>query len=124
MTHTNFELYQVNLNSECKSIAFLGYDMISTFDKDNYIHVSNYDKVATGSVLSGFAVEDSLEYIFANFNYGRKRDFRSMSVSDVVVLYDVHDDGMKIMQAYYCDSTGFKSIDTVKFFEERLNEKD
>ena len=117
-----YELYQVNLDNENASkIAFRGTDMMHPVDNmEQLIHISNYKKVISGELPSGNSVEVNLEGLFFRFNSDEPRNFRSMSVSDVVVLYDKQNPyNKRVMQAYYCDSIGFTLIDAIEFFKER-----
>lgn len=124
MNYTYYELYQVNTDKKNVSdFIFRGLSMIKE-EKRNLIHVSNYQKVISGGLPSGNSVEANLEGLFSRFNADEPRDFRSMSVSDVVVLYEEQNPYKRSMQAYYCDSIGFTAIDTIKFFEERLITRD
>lgn len=126
MNYTYYELYQVDTDKKnaCK-IAFRGTDMMHPVDNmEKLIHISNYKKVISGGLPSGNSVEANLEGLFSRFNADEPRDFRSMSVSDVVVLYEEQNPYKRSMQAYYCDSIGFTAIDTIKFFEERLIKRD
>ena len=120
MNYTYYELYQVNTDKKnASNFIFRGLFMLKE-EKRNLIHISNYQKVTSGSLPSGNSVEANLEGLFSRFNADEPRDFRSMSVSDVVVLYEEQNPYKRSMQAYYCDSIGFTAIDTIKFFEERL----
>lgn len=124
MNYTYYELYQVNTDKKNVSdFIFRGLFMIKE-EKRNLIHISNYQKVISGGLPSGNSVEVNLEGLFSRFNADEPRDFRSMSVSDVVVLYEEQNPYKRSMQAYYCDSIGFTAIDTIKFFEERLITRD
>lgn len=124
MNYTYYELYQVNTDKKNASdFIFRGLFMIKE-EKRNLIHVSNYQKVISGGLPSGNSVEANLEGLFSRFNEDEPRGFRSMSVSDVVVLYEEQNPYKRSMQAYYCDSIGFTAIDTIKFFEERLITRD
>ena len=124
MNYTYYELYQVNTDKKNASdFIFRGLFMIKE-EKRNLIHVSNYQKVISGGLPSGNSVEVNLEGLFSRFNEDEPRGFRSMSVSDVVVLYEEQNPYKRSMQAYYCDSIGFTAIDTIKFFEERLITRD
>ena len=94
-----YELYQVDMR-KANTIAFMPYDEID----HKKVWFKNYD-----------THEKILAYLWEKYNgIGEsKYTHRSMSISDVVILY--YDNYTK---AYYCDSFGWKEIDYEYFFRD------
>ena len=100
MDTKKIEIFHVK--EECCELMFMNAQWWEK--KNKPITDENYEKVYTCEVPSNMSLED----IFSKFNVDRPADYRahSMSVSDVVVVYDA--DGKST--AYFCDSWGFKTI--------------
>ena len=104
-----YELYQVNMR-KANTIAFMPYNEIDS----KKVWFKNYDMVNLGEINYD-RPEKILSYLWEKYNgMGEcKYTHRSMSVSDVVVLYDE-----PTPKAYYCDSFGWKEIDYEYFFRD------
>ena len=104
-----YELYQVDMR-KANTIAFMPYDEIDP----KKVWFKNYDMVNSGEVNYD-RPEKKLSYLWEKYNDAghSKYTHTSMSVSDVVVLYD---DNFSI--AYYCDSFVWKEIDYQYFFRD------
>ena len=104
-----YELYQVDMR-KANTIAFMPYDEID----HKKVWFKNYDMVNLGEINYD-RPEKILSYLWEKYNgMGEcKYNHRSMSVSDVVVLYDE-----PTPKAYYCDSFGWKEIDYEYFFRD------
>ena len=89
---------RADISPECK---FIGYEEL----KENFGEPdkSNYELVYEGEIET-----NDLESIYTKFNLNHPREFigHSLSMSDVVELYD--DNGSEF---YYVDRFGFKEID-------------
>lgn len=114
ITNIKYELYQAKVCDETKDILFMSYDWVSHKDANNNINVNNYDKVIIGYPKEANCVEEVLENLFKEFNSDSPRSFRSMSVSDVVVINYTYYNNI-VREAYYCDSFGFTQIDLNEF---------
>ena len=104
-----YELYQVDMR-KANTIAFMPYNEIDS----KKVWFKNYDMVNLGEINYD-RPEKILSYLWEKYNgMGEcKYNHRSMSVSDVVVLYDE-----PTPKAYYCDSFGWKEIDYEYFFRD------
>ena len=104
-----YELYQVDMR-KANEIAFMPYDEIDP----KKVWFKNYDMVNSGEI-SYNSPEKILSYLWEKYNGAgnSKYTHRSMSVSDVVVLY--YDNFSRV---YYCDSFGWKEIDYEYFFRD------
>ena len=106
-----YELYQVDMR-KANEIAFMPYDEID----HKKVWFKNYDMVNSGEVDYD-KPEKILSYLYLWEMYNGMEEseytHRSMSISDVVVLYDEH-----TPKAYYCDSFGWKEIDYEYFFRD------
>lgn len=104
-----YELYQVDMN-KANEIAFMPYNSIDT----KKVWFMNYKMVNEGELDVSEPVE-CLSLLWKEFNGAGNTEYkhRSMSVSDVVILYY---DGF--IQAYYCDSFGWEKVDYKKFFRD------
>ena len=96
-----YEIYQIPIGSENRDKKFVSMDEVTK----NYGEISrdDYALVYTSPLKEG----DSLDSLYEKFNIDPPTDYagHSMSVSDVVVLHQNHED-----KAYYVDSMGFKEI--------------
>ena len=105
-----YELYQVDMK-KANTIAFMPYDEID----HKKVWFKNYDMVNSGEI-SYNRPEKILSYLWEKYNgiiHECEYPHRSMSVSDVVVLY--YDN---FSRAYYCDFFGWKEIDYQYFFRD------
>lgn len=103
-----YRLYQIQPESEC---PFLFMSMKWLQDKGYDAEYIWYDLADTGTMAEKLAVKWSIQFIletlYSDYNPPRRgsnvnRPLRSMSVSDVVLLWI---DGR--VSAWYCDSVGF-----------------
>ena len=94
-------IYQVDLERDEHHIAFMQYDFIQ---KKGFAEppASIYNMVFDGGIGT-----DNLEKIFSIFNVNHPTGYqgRSLSMSDVVELYD--DESSEF---YYCDSFGYEPV--------------
>ena len=101
----NYKIYQVN-TTKGKDIIFRPWEGVKKdFSLDKYDLVFDSNTEDDPDDILSF-----LENLFTTFNIGqRPADYkgRSLSVSDVVIIYDKF--------AYYCDTTGWKSIALYEF---------
>ena len=117
ISNIKYELYQANVDF---GFAFMSYDFLEKKGMNEDIIASNYKKVITGTIKEADSVFVVLEKLFHDFNSDSPRSFRSMSVSDVVII--IYTDGNTIYtRAYYCDSFGWKELDVSKFLGEEVN---
>ena len=99
------KLYQINLDRDSKSCAFMSRDWIAQkTGNPTGIDSSIYDCVFDGEIDG-----NSLEDAFAAFNFDHPDGFqgRSMSVSDIVVIEA--EDGTT--SAHFCDTIGFQQVE-------------
>ena len=94
-------IYQIKDSINC-DYAWMSWE---TAKRD--INLMDYDGVYYGRSIDGENPIAVLEKLFERFNINHPDDFKghSMSVSDIVVLFD--DNGCKW---YYCDSFDWKDI--------------
>ncbi|MBR0456939.1 MAG: hypothetical protein IJJ01_09750 [Firmicutes bacterium] len=96
-----FEIYQIPIGSENRDKKFVSMDEVTkTYGE---ISRDDYALVYTSPLKDG----ETLDSLYEKFNIDPPTDYagHSMSVSDVVVLHQNHED-----KAYYVDSMGFKEI--------------
>ena len=99
MLRKSFEIWQLPITNDG---VFLGFDSQKTLPcKEVYKKV--YER--TDTVQDIWVDERYLECLFGEFNTDHPADYtgRSLSVSDVVTINGV---------AYFCDSFGWKKLDT------------
>ena len=96
-----YEIYQLKKIPDWQFYAFEPLDRLREHLRG--VDMQNYDKVYSGAMPQG----ETLESLYTRFNVDRPEDFkgRSLSVSDVIVVYENGQD-----TAYYCDSFGFTSV--------------
>ena len=96
-----FEIYQIPIGSEHRDKKFMSMDEVTK--KFNEISRDDYAMVYTSPLKEG----DTLDSLYEKFNIDPPTDYsgHSLSVSDVVVMHQNHQD-----KAYYVDSMGFKEI--------------
>lgn len=101
-------IYQIK-DIENVSYAFRNWDAAKSKFK-----FGDYDKVYYGIDDEKIEGKALLEKLFEKFNINHPEDFtgHSLSVSDIVILYDDKD-----YKYYYCDSIGW--IDVTKEIKER-----
>lgn len=112
-----YQIWQMELfKRKPKGKPFLDYDLI--FENGYDIYPDDYNLVYSGNITNGLMEKNKIEsdiqilnYLFYIFNIQHPKDFygRSMSVSDIVVLYRNN-----IKKSYYVDGIGFRDI-TNKF---------
>lgn len=96
-----YEIYQIPIGSENRDKKFMSMDEVTK--KFNEISHDDYAMVYTSPLKDG----DTLDSLYEKFNIDPPTDYsgHSLSVSDVVVMHQNHED-----KAYYVDSMGFKEI--------------
>ena len=96
-----YEIYQIPIGSENRDKKFVSLEEV--MKSAGEISRDDYALVYTSPLKEG----DSLDSLYEKFNIDPPTDYagHSMSVSDVVVLHQNHED-----KAYYVDSMGFKEI--------------
>lgn len=100
---SRIRIYQINLSKDKDRVAFLGRAELEMFQGSTAINSKIYDLVFDGDVRN-----DSLEDLYRIFNgeYPENYRARSMSVSDVV---EVFEDGKS--EFFFCDTIGFAKVD-------------
>ena len=96
---TKFALLQIDMDKDNKGAAFEGYDHLIK-------NVGPLDEAIYKFVYADAMPSGGLEEVFRKFNIDMPADYtaRSMSVSDVVIVYD------DVVRAFYCDVIGFREI--------------
>lgn len=96
---TKFALLQIDLDKDKNGIAFEGYDRL--INKGGVVDESIYKFVYADNMPA-----NGLEGIYQKFNVDKPSDFtgRSMSVSDIVLVFDYE------VRAFYCDTISFREI--------------
>ena len=96
-----YEIYQIPVGSENRDKKFMTIDEVTK--RFNEISREDYAMVYTSPLKEG----DTLDSLYEKFNIDPPTDYsgHSLSVSDVVVMHQDHQD-----KAYYVDSMGFKEI--------------
>lgn len=96
-----FEIFQIPIGSEARDSKFMSFEEVTK--KYGEIARDNYAMVYTSPLKEG----DTLDSLYERFNIDPPTDYtgHSLSVSDVVVLHQNHED-----KAYYVDSVGFQEI--------------
>lgn len=115
ITNVKYELYQANVEFD---FVFMSYDFIVRKEMDNLIVADNYNKVIVGDIETADSDIDVLNYLFHEFNSDSPRNFRSMSVSDVVVITYTENNNI-YTKAYYCNSLGWVELDVKKFLNQK-----
>ena len=113
ISNIKYELYQANV--EC-NFTFMSYEFVAEYGMTSKINVDNYKMVATGQIKSADRVCDILNKLFLEFNSDSPRNFRSMSVSDVVIVIYTENEHI-YTKAYYCDSFGWKELNIKEFLK-------
>ena len=98
---------------QIKDIEKTDYSFMNWNTAKSQFKFKDYNKVYYGD-CKGKDDKDILENLFEIFNIDHPKDFtgHSLSVSDIVILYDDKD-----YKYYYCDSIGW--IDVTKEIKER-----
>ena len=96
-----FSIYQLKQGDETRDFRFEPYDRLQA--AGNMVDKANYELVYSAELTPGTSLED----IYTRFNIDHPKDFKghSLSVSDVVVLYQNGQDA-----AHYVDSFGYKEV--------------
>lgn len=118
ITNIKYELYQAKANGDNANFIFSSYDFIVRKKMDNLIVADNYNKVIVGDIETADSDVDVLNYLFHEFNSDSPRNFRSMSVSDVVVITYTENNNI-YTKAYYCNSLGWVELDVKKFLNQK-----
>ena len=114
ITNIKYELYQAEVESSLASMVFMSYDFLVKNKMEHLIVVDNYKKVIDGLLGAADSVVEVLDNLFSAFNSDFPRNFRSMSVSDVVVI-SFTENNIVYTKAYYCDSLGWVGLDVNEF---------
>lgn len=97
-------IYQINSGRDEHRVMFLSHDRLERFQGSPEVDSKIYDKVYDREVDCG-----NLEEVYAMLNLNHPSDYRgrSLSVSDVVEVYesDTVQEGF-----YFCDSVGFRQV--------------
>lgn len=97
-------VYQINSDKDENRMMFMAYDRLELFQGSSEIDCKIYDKVYDKEVACS-----NLEEVYMLLNIHRPADYegRSLSVSDVVEVYesDTISPGF-----YFCDSCGFEEV--------------
>lgn len=98
-------IFQINDERDEHGVMFLNHDTIERFQKSKYIQSEIYDKVFDGEVDC-----NTLEDVYTMFNTNHPLGYvgRSLSVSDIVQIWDGGDEEVGF---YFCDSFGFRKVD-------------
>ena len=96
-----FAIYQLREGEEYHDLRFMNTEYLA--ERDLAVEGDNYNYIYGGRLPEG----ETLDGIYERFNLRHPEGYEghSMSVSDVVVLHQNHED-----KAYYVDSMGFKEI--------------
>lgn len=99
-----FEIYQISDIGKC-NYAFRSWE-----EAKEEFTLKDYKKVYSafcGNGKGNVDNSDVLEHLYHIFNCKHPKDFKghSLSMSDVVILYDVD-----VKSIYYCDDFGWKNI--------------
>ena len=97
-------IYQINSDRDEHRMMFLSYDRLERFQGSPEVDSKIYDKVYDKEVDCS-----NLEEVYALLNINHPSDYRgrSLSVSDVVEVYESD----AVPQGFYfCDSVGFKQV--------------
>ena len=99
------KLYQINLDRDTESRAFMSWEWIAQKTEN----ITDIDSSIYDCVFDGEIDGNSLEDAFAAFNFDHPDGFqgRSMSVSDIVVIEA--EDGTT--SAHFCDTIGFQQVE-------------
>ena len=97
----HFELYQIEPTSESRKYMYMGIDLLHRMGWE--VSKDRYTLMYTDKITEKTTPDD----IFVRFNRDIPRNFRgrSMSVSDILVMYI---DGKKT--TYYVDGFGFEEL--------------
>ena len=112
----HYQIYQLKNDPDNHYYAFERYDILQKFGMK--VERDRYNKVYEGEIKPG----DDLESLYYRFNMDRPTDFKghSMSISDIVVWENWDENGESMLQAFYCDSIGFRSVPEFLLPEEQL----
>ena len=97
-------VYQINPDWDEHRVMFLSHDRLERFQGNPEVNSSIYDKVYDKDVPCG-----NLEEVYTMLNSNHPSDYRgrSLSVSDIVEVYEAE----AVPQGFYfCDSIGFKEL--------------
>lgn len=97
-------LYQINTDRDEKGLAFMNYEFVK-----RRTHSEQIDRTIYDCVFDGVVECESLESVFALFNFCYPEGYqgRSLSLSDVVEI--VESDHVP-QGLYFCDTVGFKEV--------------
>ena len=97
-------VYQINPDRDEHRVMFLSHDRLERFQGNPEVNSSIYDKVYDKDVPCG-----NLEEVYTMLNSNHPSDYRgrSLSVSDIVEVYEAE----AVPQGFYfCDSVGFRQV--------------
>lgn len=97
----SYEIWQIKHNDKNINIMYMGMDYLRKHDLT--VDLSKYQRVYAASMEAGKTLED----LYTQFNLFKPDDYRgrSMSTSDIVILYDKDE-----ATPYYCDIIGFTDV--------------
>lgn len=97
-------VYQINPDRDEHRVMFLSHDRLERFQGNPEVNSSIYDKVYDKDVPCGNLEE---VYTMLNSNHPSNYRGRSLSVSDIVEVYEAE----AVPQGFYfCDSVGFRQV--------------
>ena len=97
-------IYQIDWQMDLHNVMFMSHDYMTKATGSDKIDGDIYDLIWEGEVDC-----EDLDDVYRMFNINKPENFkgRSMSVSDVIEVYDP-DGGSRF---WYVDSIGFKEVD-------------
>lgn len=104
-------IYQIDPRKDVNNLLFMGLNYVEEKTGSRIINKDIYRLAWYGRVIDCNSLEDV--YMRFNADAPPSGSMRSVSVSDVVQVFDAH--GGK---CYFCDSIGFKEVQFVSLLEE------
>lgn len=102
MPHADsYEIWQLKHTEENRYLMFMGTEYLAKHDLT--VDLSKYQRVYAAPMEAGKTLDD----LYTQFNLFHPQDFRghSMSVSDLIILYDNGEP-----TPFYCDKIGFTDV--------------
>ncbi len=98
-------IFQIDGDRDEHEVMFVSYDSIGKFQGTREVQSEIYNKVFNGEVECS-----TLEDVYKMFNTNHPAGYagRSLSVSDIVQVWDGGDEEVGF---YYCDSIGFRKVE-------------
>lgn len=98
-------IFQIDGDRDEHEVMFVSYDSIGNFQGTREVQSEIYNKVFNGEVECS-----TLEDVYKMFNTNHPAGYagRSLSVSDIVQVWDGGDEEVGF---YYCDSIGFRKVE-------------